>query len=67
MSALCARELFYSMERLTCMLFLINADIQLETPIVKVVHNVANKDFTRQRIMVKGTVVQIDADVFKSW
>ena len=43
------------------------SEIQLETPILQVVESNAHKDFARQGIMVKGTVVKIEAKAFNDW
>lgn len=43
------------------------ADVEFECPILKVVHNTANDNFTKNGVMVKGTIVEIDSHPFKTW
>ena len=43
------------------------ADVEFECPILKVVHNTANDNFTKNGVMVKGTIVEIDSNPFKTW
>ncbi|XP_074607488.1 small ribosomal subunit protein eS8-like [Acropora palmata] len=42
-------------------------DVEFECPILKVVHNTANDNFTKNGVMVKGTIVEIDSNPFKTW
>ncbi|KAJ7389091.1 40S ribosomal protein [Desmophyllum pertusum] len=42
-------------------------DVELECPILKVVHNTANKDFNEMGVVVKGTIVEVDSNPFKTW
>lgn len=43
------------------------ADVEYVSPILRVVHSSANKNFPCQGIMVKGTIVEIDGSKFKEW
>ena len=47
-----------------CFLF---ADVEFNCPILKVVHNTANDNFTKNGVMVKGTIVEVDSNSFKTW
>jgi len=42
-------------------------DVEFECPILKVVHNTANDNFNRLGVMVKGTIVEVDSNPFKTW
>lgn len=42
-------------------------DVEFECPILKVVHNTANDNFTKLGVMVKGTIVEVDSSPFKTW
>ena len=42
-------------------------DVEFECPILKVVHNTANDNFTKNGVMVKGTIVEVDSNPFKNW
>lgn len=42
-------------------------DVEFECPILKVVHNTANDNFNKNGVMVKGTIVEIDSNPFKTW
>ena len=42
-------------------------DVEFECPILKVVHNTANENFTKNGVMVKGTIVEVDSNPFKNW
>ncbi|XP_031572880.1 40S ribosomal protein S8-B-like [Actinia tenebrosa] len=41
--------------------------VDLETPIVSVIHSYANKQHVHKNVIVKGSIVQIDANPFKTW
>jgi len=45
----------------------VSADVEFECPIIKVVHNRANKDFNEMGVIVKGTIVEVDSEPFKTW
>lgn len=45
----------------------VSADVEFECPILKVVHNQANKDFNEMGVVVKGTIVEVDSKPFKTW
>ena len=52
----------------TGILFLfVSTDVEFECPILKVVYNKANKDFNEMGVMVKGTIVEVDSNPFKTW
>ena len=42
-------------------------DVEFECPILNVVHNTANDNFNKNGVMVKGTIVQVDCNPFKTW
>ncbi|KAL9961820.1 hypothetical protein ACROYT_G030846 [Oculina patagonica] len=42
-------------------------DVEFECPILKVVYNKANRDFNEMGVMVKGTIVEVDSNPFKTW
>ncbi|CAB4035586.1 40S ribosomal S8 [Paramuricea clavata] len=42
-------------------------EIEFQTPILDVLYNMAHKDFTSRKIMVRGTVVEVDGEPFKTW
>ena len=42
-------------------------DVEFECPILKVVHNTANDNFTKNGVMIKGTIVEVDSNPFKNW
>ena len=42
-------------------------DVEFECPVLKVVHNTANENFTKNGVMVKGTIVEVDSNPFKNW
>ena len=46
---------------------LASTDVEFECPILKVVHNTANDNFTKNGVMVKGTIVEVDSNPFKNW
>ena len=48
-------------------IFYFSLDIEFQTPILDVLYNAAHKDFTARRIMVRGTVVEVDGEPFKNW
>ena len=43
------------------------SDIEFETPILDVLYNVAHKHFTERKIMVRGTVIEVDGEPFMTW
>ncbi|XP_028400159.1 40S ribosomal protein S8-like isoform X2 [Dendronephthya gigantea] len=42
-------------------------DIEFETPILDVLYNTAHKHFNERKIMVQGTVIEVDGEPFKAW
>ena len=42
-------------------------EVEFQTPILDVLFNTAHKDFTERKIMVRGTIVEVDGQPFKTW
>ena len=49
------------------LLFFFHLDIEFKTSILDVLHNAAHKDFTERKIMVRGSIVEVDGEPFKNW
>ena len=50
-----------------CSACFVPSDVQFKTPILEVLYNTAHKDFTEKKIMVKGTIIEVDGEQFKFW
>ena len=49
------------------MCLFVYTDVEFQCPILNVVHNTANDNFNKNGVMVKGTIVEVDSNPFKTW